>query len=297
MKTNILLFCTLLSAHVVFGQIPDYFGSNPTWLVHHYGGTPWTSFYEGKKLIFIDGDTSINNQSYHKLYQTGYFSEDPFTYPPPIEAQDYFDHVFYGLHRQDGRMIYAYNPTAQSESLLISYDYQVGDNVQSSVLNPDPIQDIDSMLIGAEYRRMFYTDTANGTFILEGIGYLTSSPEMFSSIYSDYPAFGVEALMNFCYAQNENPLYPYQPGGSVCTTEHLGIEVSDVMPGQLYFNATEKRIVVPDTDGEITIYVRDVCGKILAEGKEKELSLASLPAGYYFALVEGRQTLFFVIAD
>ncbi len=259
-------------------QIPDYFADNPTWLIYQGGGVPETGFTQTHKLVYIEKDTIINGVTYKKLLQTGYFSSGS-SWPPPVT--NVFDSVFYGLHRQEGRKIMAYNTSNQTESVLISYNYQPGDLIESSFFFPFPIVSIDSLLIGSGYRKQFFLDSTGLEFLLEGIGFFTPDSDMFSAPYGETPIFGIEAFMSVCYAQNELPLFPYDQSGNLCSTQYLELEQSAAPEMHIVVDPEKQVVRIQGTNEPVNLSIRNMLGQLITEVQGTELSTASLKAGAY----------------
>jgi hypothetical protein len=126
---------------------------------------PTTSTY----VYYLNGDSTIGGVEYHKLYSRGLTMGFG---PLPINTFDGFTGY---LLRQDNRSIRFWSTQIETDSLLVSYEYQIGDTVRGDVFqecNPHrTIQKIDSVLVNSEYRRVLYIDSISGPVITEGIGH------------------------------------------------------------------------------------------------------------------------------
>lgn len=163
------LFCVAFT----YAQVPDYFANDPKWVCGSWNSDQWNAPsipYTSTNVYYLNGDTTIGNNTYRKLYSRG---ETTYSGPPPTEYFDYFTGNFL---RQDNRSIWIYSNHSGTEKLLVSYDYEVGDTVKGDIFNQcgykyDTIQKIDSILIGSDYRKVFYLDFSRGPVVIEGIGH------------------------------------------------------------------------------------------------------------------------------
>lgn len=225
MKTTLLvliLFFSLCS----FGQIPDYFANNPTWSCSKWnsngGGITNETF--DHFTYYLGADTNILSNTYHKLHRRGY--RDSVSIPGIINYS--FDE-FTGISvRQLNRSIRYCSPFV-SDSLLVNYDFMVGDLLQGGVFNNcpsmNPIQKIDSVLINTEYRRVFYLDSIIGPIITEGIGHQTSVNGTIGEMFLDeWGGIGYDNYLN-CYGQNETPYWGSQGTTGNCI---LNLELNEL---------------------------------------------------------------------
>lgn len=109
---------------------------------------------------FIQGDTSIKNIKYFKLYKSGLMILDqPFLY----------SNVYVGAIRDNDNKIYFINRKTSKERLLFDFNLKEGDTIKSEIANGKTVLSIDSLLDG---RRIFNYDISHYTagYIIEGIG-------------------------------------------------------------------------------------------------------------------------------
>ncbi|MBK7031458.1 MAG: T9SS type A sorting domain-containing protein [Bacteroidales bacterium] len=197
MKTLITLII-LLSSVKIFAQI-NYLENKPIWRQEKQFF--FDCLVTEEFMYYINGDTTINNLEYKKLYdrhQTTYSNG-----PPSIcGSEDYFD-LFRLLLRQENKKIFVYFPV--SDILLYDFNLKIGDSLQSTynVSRKDiVVSSIDSISVGNSYRSVFSLkigEDSVGTLI-EGIGFNTGFLE-------DFPELsGISRLL--CFNLNDTTYYP-----------------------------------------------------------------------------------------
>lgn len=255
----ILLFFSSLS----FGQTPDYFANDPKWVCKLWDsnqcGSPFipsTSTY----VYYLNGDTIIGSHTYHLLFTKG---EEIFDYGGDTIPFNHFTGYYLRQENKSIRFIYDYY--GWTDSLLVSYDYQVGDTVRGDYFqnsySTDTIQKIDSVLVNTEFRRVFYLDTIEGPVIIEGIGYKFEP-------WSDLGEFIAPIVFGIgwgyfinCFGFGDTPYWdPYGTGGNCYL--NVDIEESEAAESGIYpnpFNTNLNVRSVPGTDSEIILY--DILGR------------------------------------
>ena len=239
MKKCILFIELLFFAIIAPSQVPDYFINAPKWHTgYHYGQGPETWSWDD--IYSLNGDTIINGENYHCVWLKSLGS-----------------HVF-GLAsehwitegripkyvRQEGRSI-RFATHDFSDSLLVDYDYQVGDTAKGYITGNCPVerivQKIDSVLIYSEYRRVIYLDTLWGTVLIEGIGHLVSFGSPVGEFLKDeWGGFGFDSEL-LCYGQAGVPIWDFQFGnGQGC--------LLDVELGTDELKGTDKKTIVKIID-------------------------------------------------
>ena len=225
MRITILLFivsCTFK----IYGQIPDYFANDPKWVCGYWNSDQWkppiqptTSTY----VYYLNGDSTIGGVDYHKLYSRGLTMGFG---PLPINTFDGFTGY---LLRQDNRSIRFWSTQIEADSLLVSYEYQIGDTVRGDVFQEcnshRTIQKIDSVLVNSEYRRVLYIDSISGPVITEGIGHQT---EINGSIgeFIDPLCIGLGFDWSIeCFGYGLTPYWDSQGTGGNC---YLNVGVEEI---------------------------------------------------------------------
>jgi hypothetical protein len=206
---SILLISFSLSANAqtsVYHQFPD---SNAVWNVeldYYVFCTPFTYPSITHYSYVIGGDTMIGSETYHQLfvpaYQTSY-SGAP-CYNDTVTAGNYA-----GAFREDtaAKKVYYVYPFDNTEQLLYDFTLNVGDTVHgylardcSQMSTDQSITDIDSVLIGADYRKRW--SLGNIFYIIEGIGSTKGLLEPICELI-DGPTYILD-----CFQQNDTVLYP-----------------------------------------------------------------------------------------
>ena len=264
--TFVFLFCTTV---FTYGQTPDYFANNPSWVCGLWNVSMWVPVEYSYRL---NGDTIIGGNTYHCLYSgnnpTGYYL------------------------RQDNNSIrFISNQIGVgTDSLLVSYDYQVGDTVKGYIfqacgINQDTIQKIDSILINSEYRKVFYLDSLNGPVVTEGIGHQWFlNGDIGELVYPLCQGSGFDYFI-YCYGQGSTPYWDSYGTNGNCIL-NVGVEENvnnkvDIYPNPfddyLYVNA------LPYSISEITLY--DLSSRMVLQQlieNDKYIQTSNLDRGIYF---------------
>jgi len=279
----------LLSVGYVSSQTPDYFANNPSWHVSIEGGVPGmgTGYYSSSFLLYLNGDTTVQGQTYHKLYTRGY-DDNNGTLPPSSAV--YFNHL-YMLVRQEGKSIRYFEDQQQVDSLLIDYDLTVGDTFKGMVFHNENIvvEDIDSVLIGSEYRKVFKSNIAPGNFnaAIEGVAEASFLDSIFptgmfgASVFRPYEQLGVEHIPIVCYGQNDAVLWT--GSGVEC---NLTVGVPDVLPEPdlVWYDSENKTIRIESYDGESRLF--NSIGQEVVRTTEGFISGDNLDPGIYLVHLE-----------
>jgi hypothetical protein len=121
-----------------------------------------------RKIIRMNGDTSINSVQYHKLTATGYQN--------CMTQYSYFTDTYEGAFREDtlARKVYMVDPSTSTEYVLYDFTLGIGDTTPDSNFGSGiRITSIDSVWVGTNYHKRFwgtssmFNDSAN---IVEGVG-------------------------------------------------------------------------------------------------------------------------------
>ena len=170
MKKIVLSVILTISTYCLIGQTNSYHpfpDSNAYWIESYW----WTDYmlHFNDHNIFISGDTTIGNYSYHKLYKNGWISSfnPPNPSPPPV----YYPPVYWGGFRQDipNKRIYLLMVGGQD---LLAYDFNL--NIGDSACFPaigcgGTVLSIDSVRVGDNYNKRFWL-SENNVCLIEGVG-------------------------------------------------------------------------------------------------------------------------------
>jgi hypothetical protein len=216
---------------------------------------PTTSTY----VYYLNGDSTIGGVEYHKLYSRGLTMGFG---PLPINTFDGFTGY---LLRQDNRSIRFWSTQIETDSLLVSYEYQLGDTVRGDIFqtnhNESTIQKIDSVLVNSEYRRVLYIDSIFGPVITEGIGHQNEiNNESGEFIHKLIQGIGFEWSIE-CFGYGLTPYWDPQGTGGNCYL-NVGVEEIDLMESNVYPNPFNDNLFVDtNSNSETEIEVFDIYGR------------------------------------
>lgn len=281
-KTTAILgiFFSLL----VNAQTPNYFGNNPTWYCGLWDSDQWnfpSEPYTEEYIYYLNGDTIALGFTYHRVFRKGYKNYEN---TPQVQDVNFDEQTQYYI-RQVGRSIRYFTIANNSDSLLVSYEYNVGDTVAGYIFqlnhSYDTIQKIDSVLINSEYRKVFYLDTLNGPVITEAIGHQNeitgSSGEFLKSLAS---GIGFDYYIN-CYGQNNNPLWDSNGNGGSCHL-NVGINTNPPFIFSLTPNPASNYFTINTSDEkEIVTTIFDLQGKLILKTKDKTIHIENIIPGMY----------------
>lgn len=207
MKKAIRIFCLLSiviftssevhSQTTIYHPFPD---SNAIWVGHYWPGL----INCGENYAYIiSGDTAIGNLTYHKLFI-------PYVNSYGICTVNHTA-GYNGCFRQDliARKVFYITPGNLTEDLLYDFTLQVGDTIPGftrlGCTQPtDTITQVDSMLIGTNYRRVWhFGQFVTSNTIIEGIGFISGILEGCATNFPDGPFYLLD-----CFQQNGTTLYP-----------------------------------------------------------------------------------------
>ncbi|UKN01973.1 T9SS type A sorting domain-containing protein [Paracrocinitomix mangrovi] len=270
-----------------YSQIPDYFANDPRWTLGEWNTNPWpppTIESSSTYSVYVDGDSTIGAFTYHKLYSNGE------TYTGGPTPSNSWTGSFYGLLRQEGRNYYFYESNSGSDSLLMSFDYQVGDTVHGDVfygcgLSQDTIQKIDSVLINTEYRRVFYLDSINGPVITEGIGHQLNINNITGGLYSMVcQGIGFDYFI-MCYGFGNTSYWDSQGTGGNCYL-NIGISDEEKVDFSIFPNPASEFLQINSSQPIKTVSLYSLDGKKCLETSSNYLNISQFSAGQYLIQIE-----------
>lgn len=163
----------------------------------------------------VKGDTLINGMNYKKIYWEELISDCIFVSAPnnyTCSAPVYYSFLFYFIRNDTAaRKVYAFYNT--QDQLIYDFSLNIGDTMIAPRCG-GLITDIDSILIGGNYRKRFIVDgngTGVGYWIIEGIGSVGNQLGGFNS--GPFDGCGEVCACNIawyfnCFIQSGIPLYP-----------------------------------------------------------------------------------------
>lgn len=290
---KLLLFIAALSVlsaqsqTSVYHPFPD---SNARWNIHMAQGMCFMGGWSDEDYsIMISGDTIIDSQIYHKLttpwvevVSTGGCTQQNFS-------------GYQGAIRQDipGKKVFFVPPSASEENLLYDFNLEVGDTVRGYLQlfygSTDVVTEIDSVLVGDNYRKRWSVNPCYGIYLIEGIGstfgLLAPSPGCMTDM-NDYSLT--------CFNQDGQGVYPGPFSECLLITSvnnpDLAAEAVHIFPNPSNGSFT----VAFDSPEEITeIRISGITGNTVFQKKTENLSTVSItdiPAGTYILTITDRES-------
>jgi hypothetical protein len=151
----------------IYHPFPD---SNNIWIGTDVGFDGINCFIYDNYNLYISGDTIIGIYAYHKLYKDGYVYSNC---PPPGY---YYFNQYYGAFRQDVTNRKIYLKFNGADTLAYDFNLNAGDTLPCTYLSGyslNYVESIDSVIVGDDYRKMFWISTPyspNYMALIEGIG-------------------------------------------------------------------------------------------------------------------------------
>jgi hypothetical protein len=266
----------------VYHPMPD---SAAKWCISYAWGTNCAGYDEF--TLFISGDTGVSGKQYHKLYSTG----SSYCWGQPT----YFTNQYKGALREDtaARKVYLLRP-GYPEDLIYDLSLGVGGTCtlgNTSFIGPTyTVTSIDSVQIGASYRKRFWTNFSFGAgggngdtyiSIIEGIG----STE---GLLCEFMCQGVEtgSVLN---AFMENGQVDYSKNMGSCNFS-AGIEVHDHLRINAFPNPTQGILKLFIAENAEELQVLNSLGEVVflkagALASNEELNMKGFENGIYFVRI------------
>ena len=237
---------------------------------------------------YLQGDTVIDNDSYHKIHRSGTV-HSYCAYGNYIDEWSIIDDEYMGAYRQDINLkqVFFISPFGE-ECILYDFSLNPGDTLDYGCQNcPAVITSIDSVLVGNNYRRKFNLSTSYS--IIEGIGSTSGLLEPLCP----FEYFGTL----ICFVQDEQTLYP-----DTTTTCELITRVKEIKsslsmsfsPNPFYTQTTLKtnRVLKNATLKICNVFGQEVKQMNNINGQLITLTRGSLPGGMYIILlIEDNKTV------
>jgi len=183
----------------IYHPFPD---SNAYWResLTYLDGFMNLHYYEYQ--YFINGDTTVNSKTYHKIYYTGIKTDWP-----PYDTVFTINELRFGLREDSNKRIWSKTFDGSSERLLYDFNFNIGEFFLTDI-SPDSanfITGIDSVLVGNDYRKRYllynyWMQSSDHLFIIEGIGASTGLAELIM------PPFESGGMID-CFYQNGQVLW------------------------------------------------------------------------------------------
>lgn len=172
MKNFKLSLAFLLLPVFISGQSNSYHPfpeSGIIWIQSNWIATPPFMIHDDYNL-FISGDTTAGNYTYHKLYTNGH------RYAELHPDDEYYYNRYFGAFRNDAENRKVYFLSQGEDVLAYDFNLTVGDTLpESSITNQitNMVVAVDSVLVGDSFHKRFHLSTYEGepyAALIEGIG-------------------------------------------------------------------------------------------------------------------------------
>jgi hypothetical protein len=293
----------ILSAFYCVGQTDTYhsFPDNVFWRVDAYAWDTFTGCEEDYYYhYYVDGDTAINGNIYKKIIR-GPVLINTQGGGAPCYVWPWATFTGYrGALRDDpeSNKVYFVLPDDETENLLFDYDIAVGEIIQG-ILTANctmTISTIDSVLVGADYRKRWNFTTCNegeGYFI-QGIGSDNGLIEWFNSI-----GFAVTGLV--CVKDDGQVLFESDWNSAVGCELITSIDDKRSTESNAYFYPNpfsgHTTFWVSKALQNATLNLTNSIGQVMKQvqninGKQVTISRDGLAPGiYYFTLAESNRLI------
>lgn len=288
MKSLLLISTFLLTLNFALSQAPDYFNNQPSWFIElqHSGEGGIGSYMETSVILAFENEIYDGYFLMKRKYEKVEYDDGTIT-----AGTESLINV-----RQEGRAIYYYNEETELDELFISYELEIGDTVKGKFGDenfPLIVYDIDSVLVGDSYRRLFYTDeTPEGGAnrrLIEGIGFQYSDEVQIGNYFGDInyagEGIGFDLTLN-CYGEYTVPLWNYPEGGDCNLT--LNLEEEETQTNiNLYPNPAVDLINLSASTNIKVVTIQTLDGAIIKEvpinKNNGQINLTEFSKGIYIA--------------
>jgi len=274
MKAKLILLA-LLFTYQAKAQVP--------YVPFDFETSVWTEFYYSNFFyseytdVVMDGDTTIDNQTWQKLRREGmgYYYDSPDQY---IITDSMVIDEYVGAVRENSQKQVMYVSSGQTEStVLYDFNFEIGDTIElmdfgvspmsAMVLSNDTVEVCG--VLRNRYHLLFVDPVITDPVLIEGIGSLSGIIPRFELFESGGSAS--------CYSR-EN-----------CDCGEQLVAVFDVEEASFKFkvspNPTDGRICI-ESDGLIVrVEVYDGFGRLVLVGAESEIDFSGMSSGVYFCRV------------
>ena len=249
--------------------------------------SPCMTWY-GSSQYYFDGDTTINNEVYSKLWgiTTSFF--------PAFNAKDSL--YIAALLREDtvNKKVYKYYGLPQDandslhsggEHLLFDFDLDVGDTLQAYIHKPDMYDDF---VVTAKNKIALFNGDSVTAFSASSSQF-TNVPLFTESILNSYIPFDLSLPWfspdyRCIFGENAVPLYGY----SCDSTRYIGLDEQEVLEKDLirvYPNPAINLLTVEHLNQSGIFMIYDLQGQLLLETElnisESTINITRFTAGIY----------------
>lgn len=279
---NLLLILSLMTSLFLSGQniIPIPADTTSQWRVlRGYNDGVCANWYNS--IYYVDDTIVHNGNVFYKIFETGDFYQEVINPPGPCNETYLYEGEYRGAVRTENGKTYELN--GQEEHLLMDFTLNVGDTLFSYISPGLVIGSIDSVLVGAEYRKRFnFTNGDICNWMIEGIGHEAGLFEPMSVILEFASEF-------HCYGENNIPLF-----GDMNCILNVGYEDFSTQKNNIsiYPNPTSGKFSINASEltNKIKLYsLTDIYGKMILQqnidlnnNNVFEIDLSKYKTGIYF---------------
>ena len=307
MKRILLVLSFMTLINLSYGQTNVYhkfLGQNSVWTGGYTGyQSPWcyktiyTVYDSNSGWTMPIGDSTYYVLELEKSYYPPYFSGDMAGICNFTAGSSGYYHDYPGLLREDtiARKVYYLPIDSTNERLLYDFNLNVGDTLKPytaySCLTPIIVTQIDSVLIGGNFRKQWTVNSGNCLWdgrIIEGIGSLFGLLEP----YSNFERWGFVD----CYSVNSVTMFSQSPDCPVLITnidKQIKVDNVTISP-----NPAKNSITISQTEPTFNKYeIYSLNGKLVAENKItsilQKVDLTNYAEGMYIVKLIGTQKVEF----
>jgi hypothetical protein len=279
----ILLFCILSNLCVAQSYTPFDF-DNGLWQEEYYDMQYERSMYN----YFTDGDTVINNLTYHKVYKVGQRTYSYGVFPPVPW------HTFSGtagfIREDNNKRVYHYVGNGLGEQLLYDFNIVLGDTIAippiDVIFDSAVVVAVDSILVCTNMRKR-YKLTPVGTGLLHDL-YWTEGVGSTHGLIPRYNSFE-RGVIDVCYSDSTC----ITPCLSIVSTNNIENQASNL--ASIYPNPSSTTFTIQfNNEARSTnIQIMNSLGQIVLNKttylQEETLDLSQWVTGIYYVKLEYNQ--------
>lgn len=297
MKTILLSFVIILFAISALAQPYRSFPTrDAVWTEYQYISYGSSHFESNDYQNIIDGDTVINEMTYHKIYRSG----KRYYHVSNSGSTSYYQNNYQGCIREDNlKHVYLYLNKDAQEYLLYDFNLGLGDTLSNNLYGMsmliafDPsikliVKAIDSVIVGGDYHKRYWIDSRYPLQLIEGVGSSDGLLEKFVC----WPSY-TSGLV--CFKQDHLDAYP---SGQVCDLVSYGIEeIASEQKIHLFPNPSNGTFAINFMDEaheNAILRISDQLGqtvyeKKLSGDKSHQINVGKIAAGIYFLCIQSEK--------
>ena len=285
---GLLLMFVLMSLNSMAQN--EYLENDPVWTVHSICQAPLPCINDQQYNYFVNGDTTINNLVYKKIFRsgTGYiWSQQAPPNPCNTGNFSYVETIPSFYLRSAGKKMFIYDPGNSGDSLLYDFDLNVGDTLPLTYNNFQSdtwISSIDSISTPYGYRKRFsLTGGSWAQYLIEGIGHSKGLVEpLFVPLECGFDLI--------CFSLNDTAYFPAT--GPTCFLAVGESEAPAIESAELFPNPANRQFSIsfPKAKSNASIFLVNALGQKICldsnfNGNKFSMEVSSFKNGIYFLQV------------